>query len=228
MVRGKAAGSSALLVALMAPAAAQAAPVLEPLKPCYVTAKTEEGKRREGMQIMASGFTPNSTVDLSVDGRPYRNGNGLQVDQHGRLPVGSIPALFSRKGRRRFDVTLTEVGNPANTVTARTSSTALGVELKPAEARPSDRIRFKGSGFTKAAPIWAHYLRGGTVRKTVRMARRPRACGSFKVHRRQIPITRPKLGKWTIQFDQSRRYVDPAAEKFVFVRIGIRLRLVPR
>ena len=37
------AGSSALLIALAAPAAAQALPTIQPLKPCYVTADTAQG-----------------------------------------------------------------------------------------------------------------------------------------------------------------------------------------
>ena len=65
------------------------------------------------------------------------------------------------------------------------------------------------------------------LRKTVRMARRPRGdCGGFRKRRRQIPIDNPGLGEWTIQFDQSRRLKDPAVEPIVFVRLGILIRLV--
>jgi hypothetical protein len=59
------------------------------------------------------------------------------------------------------------------------------------------------------------------------VARKPRGdCGGFKARRRQIPIDRPKLGDWTIQFDQSKRFKDPAVEPIVFVRLGILIRLV--
>ena len=64
------------------------------------------------------------------------------------------------------------------------------------------------------------------MRKTVRMALEPGACGSFTKRRRQIPIRRPGLGEWTIQFDQYRRYRDPDEASIVFVRLGIRIRLV--
>jgi hypothetical protein len=227
MVRPTLAGGGALLLALAAPAAAHALPrLVQPLKPCYVTADTESGPQSEGMQIVAADFTPNASVDLTIDGAMYPGGSGLQANERGELPIPSIPAPFVKRGSRAFTVTLTEVGNPANTISASTRSTALGVRLKPEEARPSDRVRFKGSGFTEDRGIWAHYLYKGKVRKTVRMARKARRCGSFKTRRRQIPVKSPGLGRWTIQFDQSKEFVDPALQPIVFVRLGIRIRLV--
>jgi hypothetical protein len=223
------AGAGALAVALAAPAAADAAPAMWPLKPCYVTAASSAGPQQEGMDILANGFSPNASVDLTIDGQPYEGGSGLQANQDGALPVGAIPAPFVEKGTREYTVTLTEVGNPANTVSTTAKSTALGVTLKPKDARTSRRIRFKGSGFTDDKPIWAHYIHKGKVRKTVRMARRPRGdCGGFKVRRRQIPIRKPGLGNWTIQFDQWREFKDPAVEQIVYVRLGILIRRVPR
>jgi hypothetical protein len=220
------AGSCALVVALAAPHAAHAAPAIAPLKPCYVTAKTDTGREQEPVQISANGFTPNASVNLLLDGEPYEHGTNLQADEFGNLPLPPIPAPFVRRGSRTFTITLTEVNNPANTVSATAKSTALGVSVKPEEARPSDRIRFKGSGFTEDGPIYAHYSYKGKLRKTVRMARKPRSCGGFKVRRRQIPVRRPGLGLWTIQFDQSKEFVDPEVTPIVFVRLAIRIRLV--
>ena len=226
MATRRLAGSCALIVALAAPAAAQAAPTIAPLKPCYVTAKTDEGRQQEPMQITGAGFAPNASVNLTIDGQPVEDGTNLQADQNGNLPLPPVPAPFVRRGSREFTVTLTEVNNPANTVSATAKSTALGVSVKPEEARPSDRIRFKGKGFTEDRPIYAHYRYKGKVRKTVRMAREPRSCGGFKVRRRQIPVRRPGLGLWTIQFDQSKEFVDPEVTPIVFVRLAIRIRLV--
>ncbi len=223
------AGSVALLIALVAPAAAQALPTIQPLKPCYVTAQTSQGPQSEGMQITAAGFAPNSKVDLSIDGAPVEGSVGLQTDAAGTLNLATlVPAPFVASGSRTFTVTLTEQGNPANTVSTTAKSTALGVSVKPSSAKPSDRILFKGSGFTDPRGIYAHYLHKGKVRKTVRMARRPRACGGFRTRRRQIPITNPALGNWTVQFDQYKRFVDPDDKPIVYVRLGIRIRLVPR
>jgi hypothetical protein len=223
------AASSALLIVLAAPAAAEALPTIQPLKPCYVTAATAQGPQSEGFQVSAAGFTPNSQVDLTIDGLPFEGSQGLQTDAAGSLVLPSLlPAPFVASGSKTFTVTLTEVGNPANTVSTTAKSTALGVTVKPTSARPSQRIRFKGLGFTDAKPIYAHYIHKGKVRKTVRMARKPRACGGFKARRRQIPIKDPGLGKWILQFDQKKRFVDPAVTPIVYVRLGITIRLVPR
>ena len=223
------AGSGALLISLAVPAAAHAVPTIQPLKPCYVTAATASGPQSEGVQIVATGFTPNSTVDLAIDGTVIEGGADLQTDGTGTLNLANpVPAPFVASGSRTFTVTLTEDNNPANTVSTSAKSTALGVMLKPSAAPPSQRIRFKGLGFTRNRPVFAHYIYKGKVRKTVRMARRPGECGSFSARRRQIPIDRPGLGRWTVQFDQSRRFVDPSVTPIVFVRIGIRITLVRR
>ena len=220
--------SGALLVAPAAPAVAQALPTLQQLKPCYVTALTDAGPRSEGIEITAAGFTPNSKVDLMIDGALVPDGSGLQTDAAGGLPIPPIPAPYVPAGTRRFTVTLTEQGNPANTVSASAKSAALGVSVKPRSARPSDRVRFKGLGFTEQRAIYAHYLHKGRLRKTVRLARKPGGCGSFEVRRRQIPIRQPGLGLWTVQFDQFKRFVRPARTPILYVRLGITVRLARR
>jgi hypothetical protein len=225
------AGSGALLVVALlhaAPATAQALPTIQPLKPCYVTAGTRKAPTSEPVQISAAGFTPNSQVDLMIDGRLARGGRGLQTDAAGNLPIPPIEAPYVRRGSRAFTVTLTEQGNSANTVSTTAKSTALSVRVRPTTAKPSDRIRFKGLGFTADLPIYAHYLLKGKLRKTVVMARTPGECGSFEVYRRQIPIKRPGLGMWTVQFDQSEQYVDPDVTAIVYVQLFIRLELVRR
>ena len=228
MVRGTLAAGGALCIALAAPAAAHAVPTIAPLKPCYVTADTTQGPQQESVQIVASGFTPNASVDLTVDGAAFPGGTGLKANDTGAVPINPIPAPFVEKGRRTFTITLTEQGNPANTVSASAESTALGVTVKPRDARTSQKVRFRGSGFTLDAAIYAHYVYKGKVRRTVRLARKPRPCGGFKVRRRKIPVRRPGLGDWTIQFDQSKAFVDPAVTPINFVRLGIRVRRVPR
>ena len=229
MLRRSYAGAGALVSALALPAAAQAVPTIQPLKPCYVTAKNAgQAPRQEGVQIVAAGFTPNSHVTLTLDGQPYPGGEALQVGPSGALPMAPVPAPFVQAGSRPFTITLTEQGNPANTVSATARSAALDVTVTPHSAGPARRVRFDGLGFTEDKPVYLHYVRKGELRKTVRVARRPGECGAFSKRRRQLPVRKPGLGRWVLQFDQSRKLVDPQAAAFVYVRLGIRLRLVPR
>ena len=184
--------------------------------------------RQEGVQIVAAGFTPNSRVTLTLDGQPYPGGEALQVGPSGALPMAPVPAPFVKAGSREFTITLTEQGNPANTASVTARSAALDVTVTPRSARPDSQVRFDGLGFTEDKSVYLHYVRKGKLRKTVRVARRPGACGGFSKRRRQLPVRKPRLGRWVLQFDQSRRLVDPRAATFVYVRLGIRLRLVPR
>jgi hypothetical protein len=221
--------TGALLIALLVPASAQAA-TIEPLKPCYVTAGTAAAPQAEGIVIRAAGFTANSTVNLLIDNQPVEGGTNLQADEAGNLNLPSpVPAPFIAKGTREFSVTLTQTDNPAVTVTATARTTALGVSVKPRRARPSKRIRFKGSGFTGDKPVFAHYVFKNKLRKTVRMARKTGTCGAWSAHKRQIPVNEPKPGLWTVQFDQSNRYIADATKiPSVFVRLGISVTLVPQ
>jgi hypothetical protein len=223
------AGVLALALACALPAAAHALPALEPLKPCYVTAETENGPQSEGIRVSATGFTPNSKVDLTIDGAPIAGSLGLQTDAAGVLALAKpVPAPCVDAGSRPFTLTLTEQGNPTAAVSATAKSTALGVAVTPRQAAPSRRVRFAGLGFTDDKPVFAHYLRRGKLRRTVRMVRRPGDCGGFSALRRQVPIRHPRLGRWIVQFDQSRKYVDPDEAEIVYVRLGIRITLVPR
>ena len=140
------AGGAAILLLLAAPATARAVPVMDPLKPCYVTADTQRGPQSEPVQITATGFTPNSDVQVAIDGV---------------------------------------------------------LEPETAKAGVAGELSFALS---------APFIERGSR--------------SFTTRRRQIPIRRAGLGTWTIQFDQYRRYRDPAVQSFVYVRLGIRIRLV--
>lgn len=218
------------LVTLAVPASAQALPTIEPLRPCYVTAGTAQNPQGEAVTISAQGFTPNAKVDLTVNGQPLEGSVGLQVGDTGVLQLPGFPAPFVAAGSQDFTVTLTEQNNPVNTVTATAKSVALGVDIRPKTARPSQRIRFKGAGFTAEKPVYAHYTKGGKEIKRVRLAQRTGECGTWSVKRPQFPMDDPAQGNWIVQFDQSKQYKNGTKGKLrsVYVRIKIRISLVPR
>jgi hypothetical protein len=91
-----------------------------------------------------------------------------------------------------------------------------------------DRVRFRGRGFTAAAPVYAHYVFAGRSRRTVRLGMPTGACGQFSVRRRQFPFRRtPRVGVWTIQFDQQERYDPRAAVRFPLT-VKVRRTIKPR
>jgi hypothetical protein len=207
-----------LLLAL--PAAAQAA-VLEPLRPCYVAAG-KEPSQRETVAVEAAGFTPGSFVQVAVDGAQQAR---VEVDGAGAVS-GDVRAPHHAGGERTFTLTVTEEGNPQNAVSATTLVTGLKATMRPKRAPSSSRVRFGGRGFTADRPVYGHYVYGGRVRKTVRLALPEGPCGTFSVRRRQIPIAAPRVGDWVLQVDQQRRY-SPTPDG-ASVPIAIRVERVVR
>jgi hypothetical protein len=213
----------AALALLAVPASAHAAPVLDPLKPCYVAVRvdTQTGDYiTEDVPLKGSGFTPGALVNITVDGTTAAT--NIPVDGAGALDV-TIKAPFQDRGERPFSVTVTEQDNAAQTITAQTMVTHLEVDAKPKKARPARRITLTGRGFTMLdRPVYAHYVRGRKARRTVRLARRPSGpCGTFKAKRRQFPF-KPRTGTWIVQFDQQKRYESPPATAFVALKIFVK------
>lgn len=207
----RAVGGAALLLFALPGAAFPA--TLSPVKPCYVSVTSAT---REAVDVSGEGFTPNSKVDLSVDGSVALA--GVQVDPAGNLPAQVLQAPYQPKGERAFPITASEQGNPS-TATLSPRVTALNLGIQPRRSRPSRRILFRGRGFTGASGVYAHYLFGGRVRKTVAFGRPNGPCGTFTVRRRQIPVRHPRTGSWTLQVDQQKRYSRAPAS--VFVRVSI-------
>jgi hypothetical protein len=215
--------AAVLLAAAAVPATAEAAVFTQPPGRCYVAVGPEPAQR-QSVAIVAEGFAPNAVVDVLIDGQPAdSDGDGVPdvatADPAGRV-VGSVRAPSQPQGERTFTLTLTQRDAPANSVSATSKVTALSLTLTPAQAPPSRKVRFRGRGFTARGAVWAHYLHRGRLRKTVRLVRRTSGdCGAFDVRRRQIPVTRPLTGRWTLQVDQQRRYaLQPDS---VFVRLSI-------
>ena len=202
----RALAGAALLLA--APSAAHAAPVLNPLKPCYWSADLDPATGKADTQnviVGGSGFTPNSLVTITRDGATVAS--NVQVDGAGVLTPGAVPAPYQEEGERAFTIAVTEQANVDQTVSASALVVDADFTVRPKRARPSQRVTFSGRGFTTPGPVFAHYVRRGKVRETVRLARTTSGpCGTFSVRRRQFPFRRPRLGTWLLQVDQHRRW----------------------
>jgi len=210
--------SALLFLAAAAPAAA--APALAPLDACYVS-DGPAPNQRETVSLTGTGFTPAGHVVLLLDNQLLEDDAGAtlvgQADANGTVRA-TVPAPYQDIGERPFTVQMKEIENTMNVATASSMVTNLSVTLRPKRARPSRKVRFSGRGFTETAPIWGHYLFGGKVRRTIRLARRPAGvCGVFHATRRQIPVRDPAVGRWTLQVDQRRRYTPrpPIAQKVI-------------
>jgi hypothetical protein len=202
-------------LALGAAAAPADAATVAALKRCYVSAG-EAPEQRENVVIKGEGFTPEGTVDILVNGILEAQ---PQAGARGEI-TGTVDAPPHDAGEAPFEVVVRDTINPLVAVTVGSRVTHLDARLRPRTAEPADRVRVRGRGFTRAAPVFAHYMLGDEHKRTVRIARRSKgACGRFDVRRRQIPIDDPASGKWTIQIDQRRRY-SPTPRP-VWVRVPV-------
>jgi hypothetical protein len=198
-------------------AIAGATPALQqPLDRCYVSADADH---RQPMIVRATGFTGGAVVDAKVDGQVVTP-DGVPADAAGRID-GEVPAPYQAAGKRRFELELIERGNPANHLSAWSHVSALAVTLRPRQAPPSALVRFRGRGFVGPGDVYAHYLRGSHLVRTVRLATPHGPCGTFAVRARQIPVARPAPGTWTVVVDQARRSEADAAPLYVRLTIVV-------
>ena len=189
--------STCLCLALLAAPAAAA--TVNDLKPCYVSAG-EADNERETIEISGTDFAQGSAVDVLFDGVLM---GSAPTDAVGEFAI-RFPAPFQLKGERQLVVTVRDAATQVDKVTRVTN---LAMLVHPRNATPGKRVRFRGRGFTQPAPVFAHYVFGGKVHKTVRLARRSTSpCGTFDVKRRLIPIDDARSGRWIMQVDQKRAY----------------------
>ena len=199
---------------------ASAANLTQALNPCYVVASEDQ---RQSVEVKAAGFSAFSKVDIFVD--------EVLQDQPPTLFDGTISgrvlAPWHEAGERAFTLRVSEPAKPANTIEATSRVTRLSVEQSPSRARTADRVRFRGRGFVKAGlPVYAHYVFAAKSRKTVKLGVPQGPCGTFSVKRKQFPFKKsPRVGVWTIQFDQL-PYYDPKAG--VRVPMTIKVRRAPK
>jgi hypothetical protein len=209
-----------------APALAQEVPTLDPVKPCYVVANESQ---REYVLINGHGFSAFSYVNIFVDDIQQQfTGDQPQADVSGNL-TGPVQAPYIEEGQRTFTLRAAESDNPAHSAITTSSVTRLAVEQTPAAAATRDRVRFRGRGFTDLTkPLYMHYVFARKSRKTVQLGLPTGDCGLFSVRRKQFPFKKsPRVGVWTIQFDQEAKY-NPKASPRVPLTIRVKRTIKPK
>ena len=199
-------------LALALSAAPAAAASLEALNRCYVSTGPASADL-EDVTVHGVSFAPDSTVEVLIDGELV---GSAPTDPAGDFTL-LVDAPHQPKGERAFTL---EARDSVNLVVTQSRVSNLAVSVRPKRSAPSRRVRFRGRGFMKDRPVFAHYLYGRKVQKTVRLARRSTGpCGTFNVKRRQIPVENARTGHWIVQFDQKRAY-SPEPDP-VWVRLPI-------
>jgi hypothetical protein len=165
------------------------------------------------MTVTGAGFTPGDTVDLEATGVFTT----AAVDPTGAFAAQAAAPLLGTINPAQQAVTLTATSETSGAVMAsvQLNIATFAVATKPAQARPSKRVRFTFSGFAPGRPIFAHYVRGGKVRATTRFGTAAFPCGTLTAHARLYPASHPATGTYHVQFDSSRSYSSHTAQKLV-------------
>jgi hypothetical protein len=194
---------AAALASLAAPAAASAAELtVDPEKPCYGSG--------EQVSLLGSGFSMNGRVTVTKDGDPV---GPLSTDAAGRFN-GTL-TLGQRNGRRTSTYTATDRSNPTLSASDQITVSELDVRLRPRTGAPSRRVRIGAVGFTNGDHLWAHVVRGNSVRN-LRLGRLKGACHKL-VTKRRLLRPRPAMGVYIVQFDTHRRYRERRRMKVGFI-----------
>jgi hypothetical protein len=199
--------SIALAAAAMTagPAAAASAATIAVNKACF--------DENAPMTVTGAGFTPGDTVDLSATGVF----STAPVDAGGQFAVLVTAPLLGKIGpaHHAFTLTATSESNPSLAAAAPFDVTTFAVSTKPAQARPSKRVRFSFSGFTPGRSIYAHYVHKGTVRATSHFGIAAPPCGTLSARERLYPGNHPATGLYHVQFDSRRHYSPSTAPKLL-------------
>jgi hypothetical protein len=204
----------------VAPGGASAAPAIRVDRPCYA----DPSLREDRVHLSGSGFTPQATYQVTLDGRELPGGTG-QVGATGRID-GSFAApdlsmLGKGVGEHVYELGVHQVAEPgADQVEAPVISAAtqfgvsrLSVAFRPARGDPGSlRVTYRMQGFSlggRVTPsVYVHWIApDGRLRRTARVGTALGPCGEIRAStRRRLFPFQPERGRWRLQFDTSRHF----------------------
>jgi hypothetical protein len=223
----------AATLALTAAAPAAGAPVLTADRACYPM------DRDQHIRLFGSGFAAGSDIVVLVTGlhagvtwsETATPIGGVTVT----LPVPYLEEVgYPDSWREQVTATAVDLARahaaPPDAANALASTTFTitnwGVRVTPweqgppAAGHPRRMATFSIMGWTwvKDKPIYAHYLRGGKVVRTVRLAVPQGPCGDATVQMPEFPFRPVPAGTYRIQFDASKAYLKAGSEWAHFYR----------
>jgi hypothetical protein len=229
--------AACLLTALVAPAAAAAAPSIQVDRPCYA----DPSLREDRVKLSGKGFTPEATYQVTLDGKELPGGTGT-VGATGELNGSfAAPQLAATLREHVYDVGVKEL--PPTDPAASTDPAAapllsavtqfgvsrLTVGFRPATGNPRTlRVTYWLNGFSlqgRVTPtVYLHWIRpDGHLERTNRLGTALGPCGAIGASARQrlFPFV-PQRGRWRLQFDTSRAFrKGRRSSPFLFYAISV-------
>jgi hypothetical protein len=205
--------TAALLAGVLAaPAAASAAPTLTLDRECYTPAMP--------IRHTGGGYSPGGEVRFFAGWEGRMGAYSATADAAGAVDYTiRAPDLDSRRTTLSItanDATMVDQGAPPDQAVASAQATLSEWDVSvqswegvhTARAKPGRRTRVRATGWIGVAGtrLYAHYLRGRRLVKTVPIGRVAGICGDLSAPMREFPFKRPRAGTYSVRFDTTRAY----------------------
>lgn len=162
----------------------------------------------------AAGFTPGGPVNFSFDGQLSSSG---VADGAGNLaqPL-TAPILPPNLHQHAFSLAAQDQTNPAISATTAVNVTERVATLSPTRARPRRKVKFGAWALNPGQPVYLHYVFHGKQRYRKKLGKASAPCGKIVKRARFFPVSKPRVGTWTFQFDNRKKYSKHTAPRTGF------------
>ena len=216
-MRHRAALAAATAIATVGIAAsAPAVPTISTDRACYTSEMPQ--------LLTGSGFTPDGEVRLTftiLEPGGFSGSFTTDADATGALDQGMRTPRLELAGTRAGaailaeDMTLQSQGAPPEQFAVAIGLTVSDFDLtvsrwsdSTSRAKPGRRTRVEAVGWvgSSTTTLFAHYLRGRRLAKTVRIGALTGDCGDLTARMREFPFKPVKRGAYRVVFDTTRKY----------------------
>ncbi len=182
--------TTALGAALALPAGASAA---------QIQAAVGCAKANAEVTLAGSGFTPDTTVDISGnDGADF-----VTTDAAGNFRDKILMPPHTGIGALKLTLVAKDSRNPA--ITAQTELSVVEdffITNFPVAGRPRQTVQWRFAGFVPGKPIYGHYRYRKRTIRNYRFGVASGPCGVLSRRAPRLPV-RSRTGRWFVQFDQA-------------------------
>ena len=151
----------------------------------------------------AAGFTPGGQVNFSFDGVLA---DSALADGAGNITEPLVAPSLGGRLQHTFSLAAQDTSNPALAATTKVNVTAVKIQFKPNQARPSHKVRFVVHGWLPGGTLYLHYVFHRHAKATRKLGKPKPPCGTLSKRQRFFPMRHPHTGTWTFQYDNKRKY----------------------
>jgi hypothetical protein len=171
--------------------------------------------------VFADGFAPGAFLNFKTDGTSIGGG---QAGPDGRFDNSADPGTWfnppplpAGRDRKTFQLTAEDgSGLVAGPVPIQVANV---VVRAPANARPSQRVKFRVFGFRASRRVYLHVRRNGKTKGRFSLGRTSAPCGTLTKRMRFMPLRNYRTGTYRYYWSHTKRFKESQAFYTARVRI---------